>query len=52
MSYGFGLAHATQNDVRMASTRAYSMKFKGPITALQIYDVALTAEQINEVKDN
>lgn len=36
---------ATEQTVRMGAT------FKGRITAMQIYNVALTAEQINEVKD-
>ena len=42
---GAGITLATKLEV---SAIGY---FKGRITALQIYDVALTADQINEVKD-
>ena len=42
---------ATQNVVRMGAINE-SMHFKGRITAMQVYDVALTAKQINEVKND
>ena len=42
---------ATQGDVRMGAKAGDSRYYKGRITAMQVYDVALTAEQINAVKN-
>ncbi|XP_078379553.1 uncharacterized protein LOC144662584 [Oculina patagonica] len=42
---------ATQDNVRMGAIEDDSRYFKGRITAMQIYDVALTAEQINAVEN-
>ena len=50
---GAGITLDTELEVRMgatASTDGPIGYFKGRITALQIHDVALTAEQINELK--
>ena len=42
---------ATQDLVRMGAITDL-VSFKGRITAMQVYDVALTAKQINEVKND
>ncbi|XP_078379543.1 uncharacterized protein LOC144662575 [Oculina patagonica] len=42
---------ATQDNVRMGAIEDDSRYFKGRITAMQIYDVALTAEEINAVEN-
>ena len=43
---------ATQDDVRMGATPNENRFFKGRITAMQVYDVALTSEQINDVEED
>ena len=50
---GAGITLDTGLEVRMGATANTDELgyFKGRITALQIYDVALTADQINKVKD-
>ena len=49
---GAGMTLATQDKgVRMGVKQGDSRYFKGRITAMQIYDVALTAEQIQKVKN-
>ena len=43
---------ATEQNVRMgAAAKPGGRRFKGRVTAMQVYNLALTAEQINEVKD-
>jgi len=42
---------STQDNVRMGAKADDGRYFKGRIPAMQVYDVALTAEQINEVRD-
>ena len=42
---------ATQDDVRMGAIKDDYRYFKGRITAMQIYDVALNADQINAVEN-
>jgi len=51
LDLGAGIDLATQDDVRMGATLNDHRFFKGRITAMQIYDIALTPEQINEVKE-
>ena len=52
LNIGAGITLATEQIVRMGATvNPGGKKLKGRITAMQIYNVALTAEQINEVKD-
>ena len=46
-----GITLATQDDVRMGVKGGDDRYFKGRITAMQIYDSALTAEQINTVEE-
>ena len=49
---GTGIILYTGHIVRMgAAAKPGGQSFKGRITAMQVYNVALTAEQINEVKD-
>ena len=48
---GAGITLATERIVRMGAAKHGRQRFKGRITAMQVYNVALTAEQINEVKD-
>ena len=49
---GTGITLATEQIVRMgAAAKPGGRRFKGRITAMQVYNVALTAGQINEVKD-
>ena len=49
---GAGITLATGQIVRMgAAAKPGGRRFKGRITAMQVYNVALTAGQINEVKD-
>ena len=49
---GAGITLATEQTVRMGAAAKHGRQgFKGRITAMQVYNVALTAEQINEVKD-
>ena len=48
---GAGLSLSTQDDVRMGALENDGRYFKGRITAMQIYDVALTGEQINAVEN-
>ncbi len=49
---GAGIILATQDNVRMGVKDDDVRYFEGRVTAMQIYDVALTAEQINKVKYN
>ena len=52
LNIGAGITLATEQIVRMgARVNPGTKKLKGRITAMQIFNVALTAEQINEVKD-
>ena len=49
---GAGITLATEQIVRMgAAAKPGGQRFKGRITAMQVYNVALTAGQINEVKE-
>ena len=48
---GAGLSLSTQDNVRMGALENDGRYFKGRITAMQIYDVALTEEQIDAVKN-
>ena len=48
---GAGLSLSTQDNVRMGALDNDGRYFKGRITAMQIYDVALTEEQINAVEN-
>ena len=48
---GAGLSLSTQENVRMGALENDDRYFKGRITAMQIYDVALTKEQINSVEN-
>ena len=47
---GAGLTLGTQDEVRMGAKGGDGRYFRGRITAMQIYDVALTEEQVNIVK--
>ena len=47
---GADITLATERIVRMGAAKHGGQGFKGRITAMQVYNVALTAEQINEVK--
>ena len=49
---GAGVSLATQEDARMGSTSVNGLNFRGRLTRMQVYDVALTAEQIEEVKED
>ena len=51
LDIGAGMTLATQDDVRMGVKEDDDRYFKGRITSMQVYDVALTAEQINAVKN-
>ena len=48
---GAGMTLATQDIVRMGARADDVRYFKGRITSFQVYDVALTAEQVNQVKE-
>ena len=48
---GAGLSLATQDNVRMGVKGGDSRYLKGRITAMQVFDVALTGEQINAVQN-
>ncbi|XP_078350169.1 uncharacterized protein LOC144634989 isoform X2 [Oculina patagonica] len=48
---GAGMNLATQDAVRMGVKAGDGRFFQGRITAMQVYDVALTAEQINAVEN-
>ena len=48
---GAGLSLSTQDNVRMGALENDGRYFKGRITAMLIYDVALTQEQINAVEN-
>ena len=49
---GPGISLATEQTVRMGATaKPEGSHFKGRITAMQVYNVALTEEKVNEVKD-
>ena len=48
---GAGLSLSTQDNVRMGALENDGRYFKGRITAMQIYDIALTQEQINAVEN-
>ena len=48
---GTGFSLSTQDDVRMGALENDGRYFKGRITAMQIYDVALNEEQINAVEN-
>ena len=48
---GAGLSLSTQDDVRMGALENDGRYFKGRITAMQIYDAALTEEQIMAVEN-
>ena len=48
---GAGLSLSTQDNVRMGAIENDGRYFKGRITAMQIYDVALTEDQINAVEN-
>ena len=48
---GAGLSLSTQDDVRMAALENDGRYFKGRITAMQIYNVSLTEEQIKAVEN-
>ena len=48
---GAGMTLATQDSVRMGAKVGDRRSFKGRITAMQVYNVALTAEQIIAVKN-
>ena len=47
---GGGLTLGTQDDVRMGAKGGDGRYFKGRVTAMQIYDVALSEEQVKAVK--
>ena len=47
---GTGITLGTQDNVRMGAKEGDRRFFKGRISAMQIYDVALTEEQTNAVK--
>ena len=47
---GAGLTLGTQDNVRMGAKGGDLRYFRGRIAAMQIYDVALTEEQVNAVK--
>ena len=51
LNIGAGMTLATQDNVRMGAKAGDPRYLKGRITAMQVYDVALTPEQINEVKN-
>ena len=48
---GTGITLGTQDNVRMGAKEGDRRFFKGRISAMQIYDVALTEEQVNAVKN-
>ena len=48
---GAGLTLATQDSVRMGAKVGDGRYFKGRITAMQVYNVVLTAEQIHAVEN-
>ena len=48
---GAGLTLGTQDDVRMGAKGGDGRYFRGRIAAMQIYDVALSEEQVNAVKN-
>jgi len=48
---GTGMTLSTQDNVRMGAKGGDGRYFKGRISAMQIYDVALTEEQVNAVKN-
>ena len=48
---GAGITLGTQDNVRMGVKEGDRRFFKGRISAMQIYDVALTEEQVNAVKN-
>ena len=48
---GAGMTLATQDDVRMGAKADDNRHLKGRIAAMQVLDAALTANQINEVKE-
>ena len=48
---GAGLTLGTQDDVRMGAKEGDGRYFRGRIAAMQIYDVALTEEQVKAVKN-
>ena len=48
---GAGITLATQDDARMAAVSVDNRYLTGRIAAMQVYDVALTAKQINQVKE-
>ena len=48
---GAGMTLGTQDSVRMGAKVGCGRYFKGRIAAMQIYDVALTEEQVNAVKN-
>jgi len=47
---GAGMTLGTQDNVRMGAKGGDGRYFRGRIAAMQIYDVALTEEQVNAVK--
>ena len=48
---GAGMTLATQDNVRMGAREDYNKYFNGRITAMQVYNVSLTREQINAVRN-
>ena len=48
---GAGLTLGTQDEVRMGAKGGDGRYFRGRIAAMQIYDVALSEEQVNAVKN-
>lgn len=51
LNIGTGMTLATQDDVRMGAKGGDGRYFRGRISAMQVYNVALTPEQINAVKN-
>ena len=51
LNIGANLQLATQDNVRMGVRIDYSWYFKGKIAQMQVYNVALTQEQIKLIKD-
>ena len=51
LNIGANMMLATQDNVRMGVKSGDPRYFKGRISAMQVYNVALTPEQINEVKN-
>lgn len=49
-SIGAGITLATQDDVRMGAKEGDQRYLLGRIAAIQVFDAALTAKQINEMK--